>query len=242
MLGGVCIGGCPRICLGRAPWGLGSQGTHPPPALGMERGAEGMHTWGVEGMHDKCVPSCTSSVLELSHQHGLISPVLYTTFCQSSAAKGQNPATTYWLCELSKKPVGALSQWHPTSSPSFSLSPHPVCGIPTNACLGHTHTLGLSLTVTSLSCSSLNYVRFSQGTVLRAGHSFQACIRLPAYPRNLLALGQALRYLNCSGRLLRFKEMVLSQSQDQRRGSAVGAPRPSGRPLTWLISRYASRS
>lgn len=142
MLGGVRMGGCPRICLGRAPWGPGNQGTCPPPALGMERGAHLGRT-----PFSKCVPSCTSSafsVLELSHQQELISSVLYSIFCQSSAAKGQNPGTIYWLCELSNGPVGALSQWHPTSSPSFSLSPHPVCSIPTNACLGHTRTRPLT--------------------------------------------------------------------------------------------------
>lgn len=100
----------------------------------------------------------------------------------------------------------------------------PSCLQHPNQCLsGHRRTW--PLTVTSLSCSSLNYVQFSQGTVLRAGHSVQACTRLPVYPRNLLALGQAPRYLSCSGRLLRFKEMVLSQSQDQRSGDCRRGPK-----------------
>lgn len=46
VLRGVRMGGCPRICLGRVPWGPGSQSAHPPPVSVMERGAEGMHTLG----------------------------------------------------------------------------------------------------------------------------------------------------------------------------------------------------
>lgn len=87
--------------------------------------------------------------------------------------------------------MGALPQWYPTWSPIFSLSPHPNCSTPTNACPGQdTHTLSLSLSsacpATASDASSFPGTQCSE--LVRAGQSLQALSHLPAHPRNLLGL------------------------------------------------------
>lgn len=191
----------------------------------------------------KCVPSWTSSafsVLELSHQHGFLSTVLYTTFCQNSAAKGQNPATIYCLCELSKGLVGALSQWYPTSSPSFSLSPHPVCSIPTNACLD-TDALGLSRSpvfpAPALTMFSFLRAQCSELVIVSRHAPVYLCTPETSWPW-ARPRDTSVALADFSGS----RKWFCHRAKTRGAETAGGAPRPSGRPPTWLISRYASRS
>lgn len=152
-------------------------------------------------------------------------------FCTPSSGKVQQlrdrilPPPTGWLCELSKGPEGALPQWYSTLSPLFSLSPHPDCSMPADACPSQdTHILGFSFTVTSASAGSHFLGAQCSGT--QASHSLQAITHLPGHPRNLLGLGPGpgselepgASAPEVSQLLLRVKEMVLPQKQDQRRG------------------------